>query len=1687
MRYFLTLISVFVFSLSHAQWNWPVQVNTITTGPYYNYLSYYADQNDHLQVMVTLTDPSATSVPAKLRVRIEGPGYWLETKPLNNIPQLTLEAFSPNNISGVQLAPYFFDDNLIKSSDQLDINNLPEGLTTVCVEVIGVGGTLTISGNQCSSFWLQRFQPPQQISPLCESVIDTNEFAHIFQWTPPIGYVPTLTSELNYTFSLYEWVDPSNYTIFQTGQGLVHQTITEFTQIQLTDFDVQLQSGMNYVWRVQAAMTDNGMPVNIFENNGLSEICTFTYGQAQSLEEVLTDGLYIDLNAEASTSFKGRAFWTVIDNTPGQGLSTYDRYFVEYRKKPDSEHPNPTWFYDTVPSYNHFIYQLGAGNTYQVRVSGIAGSFVSAPSNTVEFTTPPPIDYSCGDQQMPYRPSNYTPNENVLAGDRVQIGQFLMTVSEAIPTGTPGRYQGKGTIPIKFLADAKAKVTFDDILIDEEFVVREGRVDVITDGLDAWLHEQYQQFIDPIYVDGTIDSAWVDTTAGTAWVVVDGVSQSFTFDPPDYPIIINDESGYQWTIWPNGTITVEGYLDPSEQWTVNADQVAIFAQNNNESFGFDPKEHMQWHENYEVIELSDSSYYFVANKSIGKGQTDLVDATLPGGVTPVFKLDDQTDVSATSSGDTYTLQLPSIQQTGEHSIYVYDGSTRMGKLNLYVYSPKERDVVIVPVANVSIDTAQLQQTLQQTLGEANLTFNIFLKDQWNDSIFTNTKTIALPQEVGLMNKYSQDMRDLRNAYFEANPNASKNKYYLFVISGFDDPLTDGYMVRGKGLGFVTGNDYLTYAHELAHGMGALEHTWKNNGPSQGATTNLMDYTAGAENLTKMQWKELRDWDVFPSLMDEVEDASAHKSLLVGFESSTSYYGSSSSLYSSSMLHYTPSGLSFDASITDIQYNHCTGAVEYFLFNGSPYYACKTAKISDGNTSFRGFIGYSDNTLKDSLVQIKLNGIDNGWSNSQISANQWEIIERNPTHFFSGFTLGTTGLLYSEFNTLTCERKNAVFQINIPFTETSNPIEGYPLSGSNKSIVDEQLIEHAMEIVGPGDNCEYCWTTSPAFASKDDYFPKDYSGIEGTRLKEYDAHPNSPVGQQLAERFANKINNNLRGNKTHNYIGTDQMFHIIGSDNYSVLSDEEKEELEHKLAYLYDVTKEKTGQGTEIYVVFGSTKVDGYYYLLSDFNDFAKEVYKKSNLNGQKATVITVPVGKYPSQDDSSPTGNSYWDNRTCYMPGMYSRAKIDYTKLKPEYDNAAYTGAGVDLAEFIEDVYIHSSKPYEVYNYVMDLYGRIMFNVIETGTYITGQEHITQMRFFKDVNVWDYNKKLRLDNTTQPTGNTYVMQDIANFRESFWEIEMAYTNGTYEPEWIDVFVNIKEVFIHRYHAQFIQYYMEEHYRFVRDEYGLSDVSDIPSHAKKNALLGDVWLETLDFLSLITSPIGGDYIFDAIGVIYTYSVDPDNYEELSHRITAASLPFLSGGLVSAVKPYIKNIDLSKIRWFGRGAKAGSAGKLTYRLLNSSDTKLINRVKELRQKLTSSYKKSGNFGHAEVNITNLSKSEFYAHSGIDELTGTLPNRVPEISLKPDVQDEIFPWTSVPASNGVLIDRNIDTEYKILNEIAQKLGDNPNVVGEIKLFTERPPCSSCSGVIDLFHQRYPLLNIEIIHNNGILLTNF
>ncbi|MGG2919900.1 deaminase domain-containing protein, partial [Brevibacillus parabrevis] len=147
---------------------------------------------------------------------------------------------------------------------------------------------------------------------------------------------------------------------------------------------------------------------------------------------------------------------------------------------------------------------------------------------------------------------------------------------------------------------------------------------------------------------------------------------------------------------------------------------------------------------------------------------------------------------------------------------------------------------------------------------------------------------------------------------------------------------------------------------------------------------------------------------------------------------------------------------------------------------------------------------------------------------------------------------------------------------------------------------------------------------------------------------------------------------------------------------------------------------------------------------------------------------------------------------------------------------------------------------------------------------------------------------------------------------------------------------------------------------------------------------------------------------------------------------------------------------------------------------ADAYIIDRVSELKSRLSKTVlKKGGNFGYAEVDIPTVNQREFYASSQVDFSSGN-PN-LNGFSFLPD--DPVFNATKAPDNKGSVFERLEDSEYKIMNDLAQKIGYNPNATGKVKIFTERDTCASCNNIIGKFKERYPRIEIEVIHNSGNL----
>ncbi|WDH56027.1 hemagglutinin repeat-containing protein [Pseudomonas chlororaphis] len=152
-----------------------------------------------------------------------------------------------------------------------------------------------------------------------------------------------------------------------------------------------------------------------------------------------------------------------------------------------------------------------------------------------------------------------------------------------------------------------------------------------------------------------------------------------------------------------------------------------------------------------------------------------------------------------------------------------------------------------------------------------------------------------------------------------------------------------------------------------------------------------------------------------------------------------------------------------------------------------------------------------------------------------------------------------------------------------------------------------------------------------------------------------------------------------------------------------------------------------------------------------------------------------------------------------------------------------------------------------------------------------------------------------------------------------------------------------------------------------------------------------------------------------------------------------------------------------------------GPLVY-LSNSSAPEIRDRlalaIREIRRELP----REGNAAFAEVKIDSLS-SEVMVMKSYSQFDA----RVGEFLPKPSGDMET--WVLKPQSaTSRYIDspesylRDMDTEFKILETLAQRLGDNSLATGRINLMSEKMVCPSCTDVIRQFRERYPKIQLNI-----------
>ena len=241
---------------------------------------YFTGMRDNdLMFTVALNDPVQETRQVKFQLQVESGGGVILASDLAQAPMVTLDRNFPEMLTGADLAPYFA--TLMNTNGSGIPLFLPPGLNGFCLEVHDIATDKIISNQGCARGFFNLAQPPILQAPACDAEIENTETQNLtFSWLPMHNASGNPINDINYIFQLVEvpegFQNPKD--AFDAGLYVYTADIRNMTALLYTDAEPLLERGTRYAWRVRAqALTMNQEVIPLFDNNGYSAICTFSY------------------------------------------------------------------------------------------------------------------------------------------------------------------------------------------------------------------------------------------------------------------------------------------------------------------------------------------------------------------------------------------------------------------------------------------------------------------------------------------------------------------------------------------------------------------------------------------------------------------------------------------------------------------------------------------------------------------------------------------------------------------------------------------------------------------------------------------------------------------------------------------------------------------------------------------------------------------------------------------------------------------------------------------------------------------------------------------------------------------------------------------------------------------------------------------------------------------------------------------------------------------------------------------------------------------------------------------------------------------------------------------------------------------------------------------------------------------
>ncbi len=884
---------------------YPVQSSVSLTPPYSTFLTDYTrPEAERLAATFLLRDIARPELAVKLRLRLEGPGVIIQTKPTFQPAPIYLQGGVPLRLSGAEMAEYFQPENLsfqgINAAEFVRRGQaLPQGMYRFKIEVLEYNRGVKISNTGEAIGWLLLNDPPLVNLPARSEIVRYQQPQQVvLQWTPRHLGSPNGAFTTEYEVTLTEvWPEGRNpQEAMRTVQPL-YQATTTATQLVYGPAEPFLEAGRVYAWRVQARAQAGGVILpGLFKNEGFSETYHFQYGEACTAVNNVT--------AEALAGARIKIKWDAAAN--------HNEFTVRYR--PYNEEEEGEWYEKTNILPEVTLSDLTIATRYEFMVSGNcgqqSGGFTAA--DTLSTRQEEEIAYMCGLPVGEVDLSNQQLLESLQVGDVVDAGDFRVYLTEVSGTSS---FSGTGVVEVPFLNKAKVGVSFSNIKVNNEYRLVTGKMN-LTGGKLQVIPEGVLDAVDQL--DETLDN--VDNVLAQGAEALDMLDNIIT----QYGDLVND-------LMDNGPLTdaeEEEYVNFSvaeyqqaavayaaqaatnmaaagteeqradaardaakavtlvnrakklKQIHNNSDTVKVIgvefiaAQNGGFDERFDPAHRLH----YNILVTPDNQAHAVPwiSSEVGKTTTAVARLVENSGLNAdniIFHYG-ESQLSAGRNGNQWEVSLPAVEDKKEIDVLAIDNSTGdiVGRLSVVGYQllPRTVNLVAVNGASLSITKDEVQRYLNEVYGSAAATWTVNTAESLTVEGFSGT---LQDDEQALLSTYSEGMRDIIKV-FQASRDYSKEEFYLFLVPNSQQGRA-GYMPRKHRYGFIFtqsgGNKNITIAHELGHGAFRLQHTKEEYPTLPAITGNLMDSIYSGGHLAKHQWDQIHNPPIVIGLVEDMDE------------------------------------------------------------------------------------------------------------------------------------------------------------------------------------------------------------------------------------------------------------------------------------------------------------------------------------------------------------------------------------------------------------------------------------------------------------------------------------------------------------------------------------------------------------------------------------------------------------------------------------------------------------------------------------------------------------------------------------------------------------------------------------------------------------------------------------------------